>query len=430
MYAMRKSILFVTIVLFICNNAISQNPQTKRVLFIGNSYTYVNDLPQMLADVAQSLGDSVYFESSTPGGYTFQQHTTDATTLSKINSGNWDYVVLQEQSQRPSFPQSQVEQEVFPYARILDSIINLANPCVETVFYMTWGRKNGDASNCQYWPPVCTYEGMDALLRERYMVMADSNKAIVSPVGAVWNYLRKNNPTIELYSSDESHPSVAGTYAAALSFYSVIFQKDPSQSPFTAQLNLYESDNVKNAVKAVAYDSLSYWNVGKYQPQAIYCFVITGNRVSFNNHSQNADSYLWEFGDGSTSALDNPTHTYTANGTYTVKLIASKCPLADTNTQTVIIIGVGVEEEGTSLFRIYPNPVKDLLNIATSKELGQEIEISVFDEKGKKLMQEPAQCFSEGLFKINVSSLLSGVYILQIRSIRDEIYKVFRFVKP
>ena len=50
---------------------------------------------------------------------------------------------------------------------------------------MTWGRENGDQSNCQSWPPVCTYEGMDDLLRERYMIMANDNNALVAPVGAV-----------------------------------------------------------------------------------------------------------------------------------------------------------------------------------------------------------------------------------------------------
>ena len=113
--------------------------QTKRVLFLGNSYTSVNNLPQIVADVAASLGDTLIFDSNSPGGYTFQGHSTDATSLAKIALGNWDYVILQEQSQRPSFPISQVETDVFPYAHILDSIINAENQCAETVFFMTWG---------------------------------------------------------------------------------------------------------------------------------------------------------------------------------------------------------------------------------------------------------------------------------------------------
>lgn len=185
-------------VLLICSAANGQG-LSKKVLFLGNSYTGVNDLPNMLSDAAKSTGDTLLFDSNIPGGYTFKRHAGDVNSLSKIIQGGWDYVVLQEQSQYPSFPISQVQASVFPYARFLDSLIQAKNPCAETVFYMTWGRKNGDAGNCASWPPVCTYAGMDSLLNLRYNMMADDNNAILSPVGAVWKYIRQNHPLIELY---------------------------------------------------------------------------------------------------------------------------------------------------------------------------------------------------------------------------------------
>jgi hypothetical protein len=77
----------------------------------------------MLKDAALSVNDTVIFDGNTPGGYTFQGHSTNATSLSKIMMGDWDYVVLQEQSQMPSFPDQQVASEVFPYAQKLDSIV-------------------------------------------------------------------------------------------------------------------------------------------------------------------------------------------------------------------------------------------------------------------------------------------------------------------
>ncbi|MCF8295725.1 MAG: SGNH/GDSL hydrolase family protein, partial [Bacteroidales bacterium] len=133
---------------------------SRKVLFLGNSYTYVNDLPQTAVALAASAGDQLTVDVNAPGGYTLQGHSTNQTSLDKIKLGGWDYVVLQEQSQLPSFPDFQVESEVFPYAQDLDSVINAFNECGETMFFMTWGRKNGDASNCANWPPVCTYEGM------------------------------------------------------------------------------------------------------------------------------------------------------------------------------------------------------------------------------------------------------------------------------
>ena len=198
-----------------------------RVLFIGNSYTGVNNLPQIVYDVCLSAGDTIQFSSNSPGGTTFQQHVSNTTTEAEIKLGNWDFVVLQEQSQLPSFPINQVQSQCFPYAAMLNDSIEKYNPCAETVFYMTWGRKNGDASNCSSWPPVCTYAGMDSLLHLRYMTMAADNQSIVSPVGAVWNYVRSNFPSINLYQSDESHPSLAGSYLAACTFYTSLLRKNP-----------------------------------------------------------------------------------------------------------------------------------------------------------------------------------------------------------
>ncbi len=72
-------------------------------------------------------------------------------------------------------------------------------------------------------------------------------------------------------------------------------------------------------------------------PTPNFTFTVNGNNVAFNNTSSNASSYLWEFGDGDTSTLVNPTHTYASNGTYTVKLTAqNNCgPASITKTVTI-----------------------------------------------------------------------------------------------
>lgn len=266
--SMKNHFLKSTKLVFILTLALctlSAFSQEKRVLFIGNSYTAVNNLPNIFQEVVESTGDTVFCKQNSPGGYRFQDHVYNSTTNRLLREGNWGYVVLQEQSQLPSFPIQQVQQEVFPYARALDSLINHFNgPCVETVFYMTWGRKNGDQQNCPVWPPVCTYEGMDSLLNLRYMMMGYDNNAIVSPVGAVWKYIRTKHPEIELYSSDGSHPSPEGSYAAACTFYSTIFRKDPANITYNFSLDEYTANKIKNAVKNVVYFNQQRWYIGKY----------------------------------------------------------------------------------------------------------------------------------------------------------------------
>ncbi len=232
-----------------------------KVLFIGNSYTYVNNLPEMIAAMAESAGDTLVFASSVPGGSTFQNHVNNSTTVSLIQQGGWDYVVLQGQSQEPSFPDGPFYTETYPYAQQLCEMISQYNPEAKTVFYMTWGRKNGDQSNCPYFPPLCTYEGMDSILYLRYMIMAEDFGAEVSPVGALWHYLRDHNPEIELYSSDESHPSLAGTYAAACSFYSVLFMANPRTVHYGEGLPEETAMAIREAAQKVVYDSLAKWFV-------------------------------------------------------------------------------------------------------------------------------------------------------------------------
>ena len=211
----------------------------QRVLFIGNSYTAANNLPTMVATIASSANQSLVCSQQTLGGATFYQHSQSNATYAKLASQNWDYVVLQAQSQEPSFPYSQFSWQTLPYAiELVDSIRSLA-PCAQPVFFRTWGRENGDQANCAVFPPLCTYEGMDSMLHRHYSLMADTTDAYLSPVGTVWKHIRDTDSTINLYTSDGSHPSLAGTYAAACTFFTMITRMDPNTITDDQNLNPY-----------------------------------------------------------------------------------------------------------------------------------------------------------------------------------------------
>ena len=318
--------------------------QTKNVLFLGNSYTNSNSLPQLTANIATSFNDTLNWDSNTPGGYTFQQHSSNATSLSKIANGNWDFVVLQEQSQIPSFPPSQVANDCYPFAAILVDSIKSANSCTEPLFFMTWGRENGDQNNCVNYPPLCTYDGMQARLRESYLQMSLDNQCSVSPVGAAWKYVRDQHPSIGLYTTDGSHPSVYGSYLAACVHYSSIFKKSPVGSTYISSISNTDALLLQQAAALIVLDSLANWRIGANDVEALFTYQIAGSSISFTYNGQNANSLFWDFGDGSNSTVFNPIHNFINNGTYAVQLIAINGCGSDTTIQNVVISNVGIQE--------------------------------------------------------------------------------------
>ncbi len=307
-----------------------------KVLFLGNSYTYYNNMPQHVANMATATGDTLIFDMYAPGGYTLDDHGQDTVSRGKIANGGWDYLVLQEQSQLPSF-QSYQSNELYGMLTLFRKF----NPCGRIMFYMTWGRQNGDASNCAVWPPVCTYLGMDSLIRMRYIQMAVNNKTELSPVGVAWRHIRHNSSSLNLYDIDGSHPSAAGSYLAACCFYTSLFKKNPNSLTYNATIGTANANTIKQAVKTVVFDSLSSWDYSATLPGADFRYTIgTGhNQVHFLNQSSLADYYLWDFGDNTTSTAEHPVHNYATDGIYTVKLTSYNCDVDTTyiNTKQVMI---------------------------------------------------------------------------------------------
>lgn len=262
-------------------------------------------------------------------------------------------MILQAQSQEPSFPPSQVASQTYPYAEILADSIFSANECAIPLFYMTWGRQNGDAGNCASYPVICDYDGMQGRLRESYLEMAQDNNAEVSPVGAAWKYIRDNYPAINLYSADESHPSAAGSYLAACVHYASIYKKSPIGATYTFSLTPSDAATLQTAAKLVVIDSLDKWNFRTNVLESDFTSNSNaGTDFDFTNTSLNATDYLWDFGDGSTSTLENPSHTYGQAGSYDVMLIASNTCEVDTTIQTANITANSVNKQNQNDFVI------------------------------------------------------------------------------
>lgn len=372
--------------------AISYVTAQKNVLFVGNSYVYTNDLPTMVANMAATTNDKISCSSNTPGGCRFAQHCTNQS-MTMIQQGGWDVVVLQEQSQHPAFPEWQVQMDVYPYAQRLVDSIYANNVCPEPMFFMTWGHKNGDALNASIFPPIGTYEGMDSLLRERYMTMGKENHASVCPAGKVWHYIRHNYPKIELYSADNSHPSIAGTYAAACAFYTMIFEKDPTLITYhSPALDTATERIIRDVAKLVVFDSLALWK--REVPEAAFSYSCEGNyKATFNASAEEADGWEWDFGDGTTDYGESVTHTFADSGTYDVKLVVTRHCLEDS-----VVIEVAINDSA---------PIETSIDVA---EVENAEDVKIVDMTGRLVYQGKSDMAP-------YSSLPAGVYFVNRKKI-------------
>jgi hypothetical protein len=178
-----------------------------RVLFIGNSLTEANGLPDLVASLAQAGGKRVSVEAVTFGGFSLEDHWQQGDALKAIRRGGWTLVVLQ---QGPSaLPESQVLLREF--TKKFDTEIRRAG--ARTALYMVW-------------PSLERKSDFDGVSRSYSNAAADVG-GLLFPVGDAWRAAWKRDPSLALYGSDDFHPSAMGTYLAAL----VIVQKAFGISP-------------------------------------------------------------------------------------------------------------------------------------------------------------------------------------------------------
>jgi hypothetical protein len=173
---------------------------TLRILFIGNSLTYANDLPAAVQHLGQSDPNRVVVVSSvTEGGFSLEDHWNRGDAQRAIASARWDLVVLQ---QGPSaLPESRVN--LIDYATRFAAEIrkNAARPAL----YMVWPGLDREAE----WSAVSA----------SYTAAAAAVDGLLLPAGEALRAVRAEAPSISLFEADGFHPSVAGTYGAALVIY-------------------------------------------------------------------------------------------------------------------------------------------------------------------------------------------------------------------
>lgn len=188
-----------------------------RVLFVGNSYCYVNDLPKLVVDLgaADAGAPKIAVESVTPGGATMKQHWESTGALEKIRSGKFTHVVLQGQSLEPVAN----TEEFLTHARKL--IVEVQNAGAVPVLYQTWARREGAPEYKRDWSKGSP-KRMQTAISAAYDKAAANSKARIARVGDAWGSLMEEQGPPALFDADGSHPSPTGTYLAGCVLYEAL----------------------------------------------------------------------------------------------------------------------------------------------------------------------------------------------------------------
>jgi len=185
--------------------------ETLKVLFVGNSLTYTNDLPGMLAQLAKAGGKpALEYDTEMPGGCSLEKHWREGRALAKIQARAWDFVVMQDLSnQALANPQSMAQ-----YGKLLAeaAVKQKAKPA----FYMTWAWANQPESQ--------------SVITKAYQSLAQEAHATLIPAGVAWQAYRRAHPSQNLVT-DDRHPDPGGTYLTACVFYAVLYGASPVGLP-------------------------------------------------------------------------------------------------------------------------------------------------------------------------------------------------------
>ena len=194
----------------------------KKVLFLGNSYTAQS--ANFIKEVFKREGGSYELRFGTPGGKDLHFHLTNQTSQKALHSTKWDFVVIQDQSQKPGLG-GQYTQGFHTAAKGLCEAIEKqgSKPC----FFMTWGRRDGDKRNTHVYPDFITMHGK---ISGAYEKAAKDNDVLLSPVGQAFAIVKGQDKALfeKLYKSDGSHPSSQGGYLAACVLWATVTGKEPT----------------------------------------------------------------------------------------------------------------------------------------------------------------------------------------------------------
>jgi len=234
----RPKIFFLTLFLHAVSFCMGE-----KVLFIGNSYTA--QCSKTISALFKSESPDWRLSFHTSGGKDLAFHLADSQVTKKINSQKWDFIVLQEQSQKSGLG-GKFSKSFHDSVASFSNIIHNAGAI--PALYLTWGRKDGDKRNSKIYP---TYEAMQKKISSAYLLAGEKNKVRILPVGFAYTEVKEKNQELfeKLYRNDGSHPAAHGAYLVSCLFWGGLTGKDPATIKFNGMLSKADAKPLRSAAQ-------------------------------------------------------------------------------------------------------------------------------------------------------------------------------------
>lgn len=222
------------------------NEPAKKILFIGNSSTYYNDMPDMVEGLARAAGRNVDIQSITAPNYKLYQFASEGSVyytqiVNTLSSNRFDYVVVQDHRDVIIQTPAQTEDAI---SKLLPFITASG---AELVLYETqadYAGKNFIIDNCSFF---LGHTEMQYYMTKNYFSVANNLNASIVPAGVNYTRCRKIYPEINLYAADMHHPSPAGSYLAACSLYATLFDTTSFDNDFLPN-SAYDTDKLLSKI--------------------------------------------------------------------------------------------------------------------------------------------------------------------------------------
>lgn len=221
-YANFYRVAFLLIALLVITTPVSSQPTPKKVLFVGNSFIYFFNLPQMVSSMAKTQGQEIITRQSTVGGSNLEQHwkgEKGTKTRQLLEREKWDYVVFNNHS----LSAIETPDNFHAYGKLFAELVK--DKGAIPIFMSTWGYRSN---------PL-----LEKKVTSAYKELAEKTNAMILPAGQLMDRARTLRPDLTLYQ-DDKHPSANGTYLFALAFHKFFFGGSTAKIPH--RLTTFDED--------------------------------------------------------------------------------------------------------------------------------------------------------------------------------------------